>query len=344
MHAEPRGSNSAGFAASGVSDSRGIRLRIDLAYDGTDFSGWAVQPGLRTVQGELERAIATVVGVREARPQAGGEAIQVPKDVPRLTVAGRTDAGVHARGQVAHVEVTPQQLERWNGRQGDDAMSRARRVNGLLARQRVAETCRGEPQGHGATPDIVVHRVTIAPVGFEARFSAVARRYTYRLADTVQAMDPLRARDTATSARPLAIEEMQRAADDLLGLHDFASFCKARDEATTIRELQRLEISRDSHGVVMFDIQADAFCHSMVRSLVGALVAVGQGRFGVDEVSVIRHERQRSSRFAVMPAHGLCLEEILYPPDTELASRAEQTRARREIPGGAELPDNAVLE
>lgn len=299
-----------------------IRLRIDLSYDGTEFFGWAVQPGLRTVQGELERAISTVVGDGPYLQGNAGSA-QV-----RLTVAGRTDAGVHARGQVAHIDLSASQLDRWNGRNGDNPSSRARRVNGVLARQKGE---RSQP-GSVASPDLIVRSVAIAPSGFDARFSAIARRYRYRLVETLVRCDALRARDTAIAHQNLddgALERMRVAADELLGLNDFAAFCKARDGATTVRELQQLQVSRDDTGVINFDIQADAFCHSMVRSVVGALVAVGAGRLSFQELAAIRHEKMRSSRFAVMPAHGLCLEEILYPPEDELATRAEQTRARR---------------
>lgn len=289
-----------------------IRLRFDLSYDGTDFSGWAVQPGLRTVQGELEQAIAVLLRT----------------DAVRLTVAGRTDAGVHARGQVAHLDVTPEQYAKWQGRgsvagtEQADAELRARRLNGVLGR---------------SAPDAVVHSVRAVPDAFDARFSALRRRYEYRLRDQSSRRDPLTARFTADVPRRLDVAAMQRASDELLGLQDFTTFCKAREGATAVRELLRFDWRIADDGAIVAAIEADAFCHSMVRALVGAAVAVGSGRIDEAEVPVLRDARARTSRFTVMPAHGLSLEEIAYPADDELAARAEQTRARREdLPG--ELP------
>ena len=276
------------------------RLRIDLAYDGTDFSGWATQPGRRTVQGELESALATLLRT----PAEGDEAV-------RLTVAGRTDAGVHARGQVAHVDVTPEQLRKW----GADAHQRARRINGVLKR---------------GTGDVVVHSVIEAPVGFDARFSALRRRYEYRLRGAGTRKDPLAARYTADVDRPLDLMSMQRASDELLGLNDFTTFCKAREGATAVRNLLSFEWTEATDGALVARIEADAFCHSMVRALVGAVVAVGQGRISEAELVALREARERTSRFPVMPAHGLSLEEVQYPEGPELALRAEQTRARRD--------------
>ena len=281
------------------------RLRIDLAYDGTDFSGWALQPGLRTVQGELERALGVLLRTENAR----------------LTVGGRTDAGVHARGQVAHLDVTAEQFAKWQGRGaadahggGDDEL-RARRLNGVLKR---------------AAPDIAVHTVRVVPTAFDARFSALKRRYEYRLRGEGSRRDPLTARFTADVPRRLDLEAMQRASDELLGLQDFTTFCKAREGATAVRELLKFEWRETEDGAYAASIQADAFCHSMVRALVGSIVAVGSGRLEEQELPRLRDARERTSRFTVMPAHGLSLEEISYPEDHELAARAEQTRARRD--------------
>ncbi|MHA3722867.1 tRNA pseudouridine synthase A [Leucobacter sp. HY1910] len=276
------------------------RLRIDLAYEGTDFSGWAAQPGLRTVEGELERALSTLLRT--------GPALQAP---PRLTVAGRTDAGVHARGQVAHIDVSCAQLQKWGG----DSRLRVRKLGGVLKR--------------GAA-DIVIHGVTEAPAGFDARFSALRRRYEYRLRGEGVRKDPLATRFTADVPRPLDLAAMQRASDELLGLNDFTTFCKAREGATAVRELLSFEWHEAADGAFAARIEADAFCHSMVRALVGAVVAVGSGRITEAELAALRRARERTSRFAVMPAHGLSLEEITYPGDAELALRAEQTRARRD--------------
>ncbi len=278
-----------------------MRLRLDLAYDGTDFSGWATQPGLRTVQGELERAIATLLRVPEAR----------------LTVGGRTDAGVHARGQVAHLDVTQEQLAKWTGRPSDTAADevRARRLNGVLKR--------------GAA-DIAIHGVREVPPAFDARFSALRRRYEYRLRGEGMRRDPLTARFTAAVPRRLDLSAMQFASDELLGLNDFTTFCKAREGSTAVRDLLSFEWRETEDGAYAARIEADAFCHSMVRALVGAVVAVGSGRIGHDELVALRDARERTSRFTVMPAEGLSLEEIAYPADDELAARAEQTRARRD--------------
>ena len=291
------------------------RLRLDLAYDGTDFSGWATQPGLRTVQGEIEQAIATLLR---------GDATDV-----RLTVGGRTDAGVHARGQVAHIDVTPEQFDRWGASQqqakvpavhADGTVSEAerimtRRLNGVLRR---------------SAPDIAIHRVAAAATGFDARFSALRRRYEYRLRPDNARRDPLTSRFTADVPRTLHLATMQRVSADLLGLQDFTTFCKAREGATAVRELLAFEWRETEDGAYAARIEADAFCHSMVRALVGSVVAVGHGRIGEGELLELRDARQRTSRFTVMPAHGLSLEEIGYPSDEGLAARAEQTRARRD--------------
>lgn len=268
-----------------------VRLRLDLAYDGTDFHGWAAQPGLRTVQAELERALAVLLR------QAEGDV--------RLTVGGRTDAGVHARGQVAHLDVAPEQLARVT----------ARRLNGVL---------------HRSAPDILVHSVREVPIAFDARFSALRRRYEYRVRPAGVPGDPLTARFTVDVPKALDLEVMQRASDEMLGLNDFTSFCKAREGATAVRELLDFTWHRAADGVLVARIEADAFCHSMVRALIGAVVAVGHGRIGERELVALREARERTSRFTVMPAHGLSLEEIQYPADHALAARAEQTRARRE--------------
>lgn len=266
------------------------RLRLDIGYDGTDFHGWAAQPGLRTVQGELEAALCVLL--REIAP-------------PRLTVGGRTDAGVHARGQVAHLDAP------------SDAATRItpRRINGVLARR-------------GAS-DAVVHEVREAPAAFDARFGALSRRYEYRLRGLGSRRDPLTARFTAEVSKELDLPAMQRASDELLGLQDFTTFCKAREGATAVRELLRFDWRETEDGAFAAAIEADAFCHSMVRALVGAVVAVGSARIGRDELLRLRDARERTSRFTVMPAHGLSLEQIVYPPDEQLAARAERTRARR---------------
>ncbi|GAA2179548.1 tRNA pseudouridine(38-40) synthase TruA [Leucobacter tardus] len=288
-----------------------LRVRLDLGYDGTDFHGWAAQPGLRTVQGELEAALATV--------------LRADRAAVSLTVGGRTDAGVHARGQVAHLDVTAEQLARWNGRgagpglEGAEAARlRARRLQGALRR---------------SAPDIAIRSVTLAPPAFDARFSALERRYEYRIRDEAAPPDPLTSRFTVDVPRPLDLRRMRRASERLLGLNDFTSFCKAREGATAVRTLLEFSWRETEDGAFAARIAADAFCHSMVRALVGGVVAVGAGRLPEEELTEILHARVRTSRFTVMPAHGLSLEAIGYPDDDGLGARAAATRARR-----SELP------
>lgn len=281
-----------------VSDEATVRLRLDLGYDGTDFAGWAAQPGLRTVEGELAGTLATL--------------LRAPHPV-RLTVAGRTDAGVHARGQVVHADVSEAAYLAVVGRSDrgpDEAI--LGRLRGLLA------------------PDVVVHRVCRAPAGFDARFAAVWRRYSYRIADAQAPHDPLRRRDTVWLRDRLDAAAMTEAAAGLLGLRDFAAFCKRREGATTVRTLLEFGWSRDESGVLVGRVVADAFCHSMVRALVGAVVPVGAGREAVGWPALVQAAGGRSSHVRVMPAHGLCLEEVGYPPDGLLARRALEARARRD--------------
>ncbi|WP_334148958.1 tRNA pseudouridine(38-40) synthase TruA [Microbacterium sp.] len=280
-----------------------MRIRLDIAYDGTHFRGWARQPALRTVQGSIEDALARIVG----------SSVQ-------LVVAGRTDAGVHASGQVAHVDLDEAQWARIEARNGrapqDPAATLAARIRGVL----------------GAYSDVTVTRTSIAPEGFDARFSAVWRRYRYRLADQRSGYDPLRRADTTTVRGTLDVEAMDAAARTLIGLHDFAAYCKPRDEATTIRTLLDYRWTRDADDVLVAEVKADAFCHSMVRALVGACVAVGEGRLDIGDLAVLRDALVRTSEFKVLAARGLILTEVGYPADELLAARAEQTRARRDDP------------
>lgn len=278
-----------------------MRIRLDIAYDGTHFRGWATQPGLRTVQATLETALARIVG----------------SDV-RFVVAGRTDAGVHAAGQVAHVDLTAEQWARVETRHGraahDPAASIAHRMRGVL----------------GTYPDATVHRTSLAPSGFDARFSAVWRRYRYRLADEISGYDPARRLDTTNIRGELDVTAMDAAAQSLIGLHDFAAYCKPREGATTIRTLLDYRWHRDAEGALVAEVKADAFCHSMVRALVGACAAVGAQRLDISDPVVLRDALERTSRFKVLAARGLTLVEVGYPADELLAVRAEQTRARRD--------------
>ena len=283
------------------------RIRLDIAYEGTAFLGWAKQPGLRTVQGELESALATIFG-RFGEP-------------PTLTVAGRTDAGVHALDQVAHLDLTPAQLASLErpprGTKGGERLggpaALVRRLNGIA----------------GLDSDVFITGASIAPPGFDARFSAVWRRYEYRVSDANGPRNPLERNRTLWYPAELDVELMDAAAHSLVGLHDWATYCKPRAGATTIRTLQEFEWMRAADGVLIARVKADAFCHSMVRSLVGATIAVGQGKLSPERLVELREELTRTSEFKVVPAKGLTLVELGYPPEEELAARAEQTRARR---------------
>ncbi|QYN26110.1 tRNA pseudouridine(38-40) synthase TruA [Amycolatopsis sp. DSM 110486] len=274
-----------------------VRLRLDVSYDGTDFSGWARQPGRRTVQAELEAAL-------QRQPPGAS----VPKSV---VVAGRTDAGVHATGQVVHVDVVP--LEPGApGRVPVDAHG-------------IPDLTRMTGRWNKLMPaDVRVLRARVAPAGFDARFSAIRRHYRYRVSDAPWGVDPLRRNDTLAWGRPLSTDAMNEAAADLLGLQDFAAYCKQREGGTTIRELQQLEWTRLDEHLLEVRVSADAFCHSMVRSLVGVLLMVGDGRRARSWPAEVLSSGKRDS--AVAPAHGLTLTAVDYPPDAELAARAEQTR------------------
>ncbi len=369
-----------------------MRIRLDIAYDGSHFRGWATQPGLRTVQGTLEGGLARILGGQ-----------------PRLVVAGRTDAGVHASGQVAHVDLDEDQQRRLGagrsrGRQnstdpkagGADAppsglaeaqiggvlpgvpaapaVREAGREHGLVAApahnsshssadgpsarrvagdgeqiegvlrraavqpdldpdlaagaERLAARLRGVV---GAYSDVTVTRSGLAPEGFDARFSAVWRRYSYRLADDESGYDPLERHRTTSVRGRLDERAMDAAARSLIGLHDFAAYCKPREEGTTIRTLLEYDWRRDADGVLVANVKADAFCHSMVRALVGACVAVGSGRLSVKDVADIRDGGERTNEFAVLAARGLTLTEVGYPDDELLGARAEQTRGKRTL-------------
>ena len=288
---------SSGAPGSRQADDPGtIRVRIDVGYDGSGFSGWARQPGRRTVQQTLEDALRPVLSLPEP---------------PQLTVAGRTDAGVHARGQAAHVDVP---AGRWESAQ-DTAQ---RRLCGILP------------------PDVRVHRIAPAPPGFDARFSALWRRYSYRVCDDPAGADPLRRHETLWYPRPLAVDAMNEAARACLGEHDFAAFCRPREGASTVRELLRLEWARPDRAdqaLAVATVVADAFCHNMVRALVGALLRVGDGTRAPGWPARVLAAARRDPAVPVVAAHALCLEEVAYPPDDQLSQRALATRRVREAPG-----------
>ncbi|MFT4086391.1 MAG: tRNA pseudouridine(38-40) synthase TruA [Gordonia sp. (in: high G+C Gram-positive bacteria)] len=291
-------SGDGGFVVSAASEDQ-VRLRLVIGYDGTDFSGWATQPGRRTVCETLETTLGTVL-----------------RSPVRLIVAGRTDAGVHASGQVAHCDVPAASLT-------------ARSIDGDPSRlvRRLAKML---------PDDVRVKDVTAVSGDFDARFSALARRYEYRLSDASWGPEPVRARDTADWRRPLDVDAMNAASSSLIGLNDFAAFCRFREGSTTIRELQEFGWRREG-GVLIARVKADAFCWSMVRSLVGAVATVGEGRRPVDWCAGLLSERSRSAQVPVAQARGLSLAEVYYPPAGEWAARNAQTRDVRkagDIAGG----------
>lgn len=259
------------------------RVRLDISYDGSDFSGWAIQPGRRTVCGVITEALSTIV----RRPVA-------------LTVAGRTDAGVHATGQVAHLDL-PADLY------AEHSDMLIRRLSGLLP------------------PDVRVRAQRVVPPHFDARFSGLARTYAYRICDAPWGVDPLRRTDVLHWPRQLDVTAMRQASSGLLGLHDFAAYCRRRDGGTTIRTLQQFDWRRNGDRVEA-TVRADAFCHSMVRSIVGAVIAVGEGQMPTDWPASLLSRDRRSDRVKVAAARGLTLLKVDYPPDDELAARNEVTR------------------
>ena len=274
-----------------------VRLRLDIAYDGTEFAGWAVQAGQRTVAGVLDEALTTVF-----------------RTPVRLFAAGRTDTGVHATGQVAHIDVPDSALQH--------AYSRTRRD--------------GEPEFLALTrrlarflpTDVRVLRVQRTVADFDARFSALRRHYAYRLSTAPYGVVPQEARYITAWSRPLDDDAMAQASRNLVGLHDFAAFCRHRAGATTIRDLQRLDWVRDG-DLVTAHVSADAFCWSMVRSLVGAVLAVGEHRRDAAWCADLLNAQRRSSDFTAAPARGLTLVGVDYPPDDQLGARTIITRDLR---------------
>ncbi len=298
-------------------DQAVLRLRLDVAYDGTDFCGWARQPGLRSVQGELEAALRATLRVADGTPV-------------RVAVAGRTDAGVHAVGQVCHGDVP---AAAWAGLAvgrrapaGDPPAPPAppaeagirlrRRLNGLLP------------------ADLRVRRVGVAPAGFDARWSASWRRYSYLVADDPAGQDPRTRGHVLWHPRGLDVHAMDAAAAAFVGEHDFAAYCRAREGASSVRTVhdigwRRVGPSAAATSPVEFSVRADAFCHSMVRSLVGAFIAVGDGRWPVGRPAELLAGARRVPAIATAPAHPLTLVEVGYPADELLAAQAERARRWR---------------
>lgn len=276
-----------------------VRIRLTVAYDGSAFSGWAIQPGRRTVQGALEEALALLF----RRPV-------------RTVVAGRTDAGVHARGQVVHFDITEAEFAALpRGKDMAPEVALLRRVRGVVSR---------------IGGSVVVHAAGLAPTGFDARFSALWRRYSYRIADGEERWDPLTRNDTLWHPRPLDIAALNAEATSMTGRHDFLSFCKPRERATTIRTLEQFAFSRGEDGIIVAHLRADAFCHNMVRALIGAALMVADGRQPVGWMERRLGERVRDAKSFLSAPHPLVLEEVAYPEDGAVADRAELTRARRQ--------------
>ena len=261
------------------------RLRIELAYDGTNFSGWAMQPDRRTVQACIEEALSKIARINV-----------------ETIVAGRTDAGVHATGQVIHVDV-PESLA---------LEDLGYKLNRIL------------------NEDVRINRIEIAPPAFHARFSALRRSYEYRILDENKVIQPLARLNTASWYRPLDVDVMNHASALLLGTHDYAAFCKFREGGTTIRTLETYQWRRDREGYLVADVVADAFCYSMVRNLVGAIVCVADGRKDPEWITTLLENKERVSDSLVFPARGLTLYKVDYPDAAELLERAKKTVARRE--------------
>lgn len=285
---------------SASADAPAVRVRLDLAYDGGAFHGWAAQPGLQTVEGVLSDALATLI----RRPV-------------RLTVAGRTDAGVHATGQTAHLDLTTEEWEAIPRRSSEDPGTvLVRRLGGVLSRH------------DGA---IVVHGARRVSPEFDARFSALRRSYSYRISDRIGTRSPMRRADTAWHRSALDDVLMQAEAVAVLGLHDFGSFCRPRPhtEATTVRDLQEFTLCRDEDGIIVAGLTADAFCHHMVRALVGALIDVGEGRRPPGWLGERLAAPRWDERVRLASPRGLTLIGVEYPEERELGARAAQTRAVR---------------
>ncbi|MBW3078632.1 tRNA pseudouridine(38-40) synthase TruA [Bifidobacterium simiiventris] len=305
-----------------------MRLRIDLAYDGGGFYGWAKQPTLRTVQGEIEAALHKILRVPTdpASPESQAEPL-------RLVVAGRTDTGVHASHQVCHVDISPSILARAVGHMGvPPTVALTRRMQRILP------------------PDITIRDITPAPDGFDARFSALERTYVYRIADRASEVDPRTRGFVLHIDDDLDIAAMNEAAAMTIGLHDFGSFATPNPGGTTIREVktaywrriparplidaamgERYRTPAVESGLLCFTIVADAFARNMVRSLVNGCVQVGIGKRSLDWFAGKMATPLREGSTGPIAPQGLTLEHIQYPPDDQLASRAEAIRAKRTL-------------
>jgi tRNA pseudouridine38-40 synthase len=275
------------------------RLRINIAYDGTAFFGWATQPDKRTIQDLVEEAVARI---------SRGDVESV--------VAGRTDAGVHATGQVIHIDLP-------------DAVF----ADGLTYRDLRYKLNRILDE------DVRIMDISDAPAGFHARFSALRRIYTYKILDNNEVIAPLSRYDVAPWYRPLDVDLMNKASALVLGHHDFAAFCKFKEGGTTIRTLEKYQWHRDSEGLLIAEVVADAFCYSMVRNLVGAVVCVADGRKDPSWMAELLANKERVSDSLVFPARGLSLTRVEYPSNDELLDRARVTIGKRGQSAAAEGED-----
>ena len=265
------------------------RLRIDIAYDGTAFFGWATQPDRRTIQDLVEESIA-----------------RISRSDVESVVAGRTDAGVHATGQVIHVDLPDALFS-----DGLSYIDLRYKLNRIL------------------DEDVRIMEISDAPEGFHARFSALRRVYTYKILDNNDVIPPLSRYDVAPWYRPLDADLMNQASALVLGHHDFAAFCKFKEGGTTIRTLEKYQWQRDETGLLVAEVIADAFCYSMVRNLVGAVVCVADGRKDPSWMAELLANKERVSDSLVFPARGLSLTRVDYPSDQELLDRAKVTIAKR---------------
>ena len=279
-----------------------VRLRLDLGYDGSRFHGWARPPGLPSVQEAVEDALTTV--------------LRLPGPA-RTVVAGRTDAGVHATGQVIHVDVPAEVL-------GTDpepvVRALPRRVNGLL-------------------PTAVrVHAADLAPEGFDARFAAIGRRYRYHVVTGAVGPHPLARTWVLHEPQPLDLPAMNAGCAHLIGEHDFLSYCRPRAGTSTVRGVTQCEwsaaqapavVAPPGSELLVLTIAADAFCHSLVRSVVGAGLLVGRGRRSPEWMGEVLREPSRAAGVPVAPAVGLVLAEVTYPPPARLVARVAEARAVR---------------
>lgn len=281
-----------------------IRLRLDLAYRGAPFHGWARQPGLLTVQGRLEEALSLIT-----------------RQPAQLTVAGRTDAGVHARGQVAHLDVTK---DFWL------SLSRGREENDQVRGERLRARLEGLA-GRGLNGALAIKQVRVVSRDFDARFSALSRTYRYLICDDPRAQDPCRL-DIARTSSPLEETTMQVAAQALCGEHDFLPFAKPREGATTVRTLHSFNISRPGAGIVQAMIRADAFCHSQVRFMMGALIEIGRGKYQPNWIGELLAAGVRDQRVPLADGRGLTLWEVAYPPEDEYALQAQKAKVVRTLP------------